>query len=122
MGGRDSRLGQRHVDGGRVEDGPRGDEDDLDEEGDEVERVLVQEDAGCISDNLDEAPDHHEGHEAPGSAADAEHGVDCEGEGEEGEQDGVCGQRWTVLVDAGFNGTCGERAVGVGAKADAVVR
>ncbi|EFY91147.1 Boty-Like Retrotransposon [Metarhizium acridum CQMa 102] len=65
----DSRLGERHVDGGRVEYRTRGDEDDLDEEGDEVERALVQQNTRRVSDNLDEAPGRHKGHEAPDTCA-----------------------------------------------------
>jgi hypothetical protein len=116
------RLGERHVDGGRVKYGARRDEDDLDQKGDEAKRVVVEQDARGVSCNLNETPDNHKGHEAPASPANAEEHVDGNGEGKESQEDGVGGQRRPVSVDARFDGTCRQGAVGVGAEADSVAR
>lgn len=88
----DSRLGQRHIDGCRVKHWAGSDENNLNEERKKIEWIPVQQDTRCISDNLDETPKDHEGHEAPASPADAEDDMDCDGEGEEGEEDGVCAE------------------------------
>ena len=70
------------------------------EEAAKGERVVPQDDASGIADYFYDAAGDGGAHEEPGSMADAEDELEDDGEGEEGEDDGVAVEGWAVAIDA----------------------
>lgn len=113
-----SRLGQGNVYSSSVKDRSDGDEDNLIHEAAKRERIVVENQATRISSNLNHATKDHEGHEIPLSPTNSKKGVTEDRDGVEGDEDGICGNGWTILVDAPFHGAEIECAVGLRAKHD----
>lgn len=82
----------------------------------------MHDDASNVSDNLNDATEHHKGHVPPRPPAEAEEDVDAHGDGVEDDEGDVCGQAGLILVDAPFEGTKVERTVAIRAEDDDVMR
>lgn len=114
-GEEDDGAGEGHVDGGCEEDGAKGDEDNLDEEGAEGPGVAVEEHTADVADDFGEASGGHERGEPPGAPAETQVDMDEESKKVEDDEHDGDAEDGAILVDGPLDGTEVEGAVGAGA-------
>lgn len=75
------RFRERHINGSRIKHRSTGNETNLENESNKVERVIIKHDSTTVTDNFDDTSYHHEAHEKLGPPSNAEIDVNDHGKG-----------------------------------------